>query len=696
MQFLAPLMLVGIAGVSVPIAIHLIGRRKAPVRKFAAMEFLLGTKRRVASRLILRERLLLLLRVLACLVIPLALAKPFFSYSSPGPVVARGPQAVVLVLDNSLAMGYRQGGETLFAKAKGEARRVLQGLGGEASVAVVLSAEGASAPVELSRDHLRLLDTIHDAELVLRPADTVSALRHAAALLAASPHSEKRIYLFSLLASTGFAAGQRPWPEGQGPELHVVDLVGKEALSNVAVVSARVEADPALGARAVRVVAEIGNFGARPVEGRAVTVWIGGKAVARGLLTLGAGEVKAKRFAATLPPPDEGRRDAIVEVDGDALATDDRRYIRLASLREVRVLVVNGDPRTVRREDETYYLEMALRPGDRADSALAVSVVTPDVLPRRRLSDFDVVFLCNVQPLEAARVAELAAWVDKGGGLFVALGDRVEADAYNESMGALLAQELGTLHDVGKDRGTRPGRAGEPLGRIKEAHPVFSLFSDGVLALRRARFRKIFLLGPSLGGDRQSLASFESGAPALVEARLGQGRLFLFTSTIDRDWNDLPIFPGFLPFVQEATRYLARSPMRERMADVMVGRSVELPILPTDRRVEVMTPGGDKSTVEGEGLAGRQTIAFAGTREPGFYRVTVLGSEGGLQERPSARFAVNLDPRASDVRPADLADLAGKGGAKGPASTSQRRVELWHALAAALLLFLLGEAFLSR
>lgn len=689
-------MLLGVVGISVPIAIHLMGRRKAPVRPFAAIDFLLGTKRRVARRLLLRERLLLLLRVLACLAIPLALAKPFVSYSARGPVVERGPQAVVLVLDNSFAMGYRRDGKTLFAKAKDEARRVLQGLGGEASVAVVFSAEGTLAPTELSRDHLRLLDTIHDAELVARPADTLTALRRAAELLAASPHSARRMYLFSLLANTGFPAGQRPWLKGQGPELHVVDLLGREGLPNVAVVAARAEADPDLGARGVRITAEIGNFGALPVLDRAVTLWIGGKAVARGLVSVGPGEVAQKRFAVALPGSGEGRREAVIEVEGDALALDDRRYVRLALRREVRVLVVNGDPRTVRRDDETYYLEMALRPGDRADSALSVSVTTPDELPRRRLADFDVVFLCNAKPLEAARVMDLVAWVEKGGGLFLTLGDNVEADAYNASMGALLAQELRTFRDVSKDRLTRLDGMQETLGRIDRTHPMFSLFAGGAEALQRARFRKLFLVGPSVGGDRKTLASFESGAPALIEARLGQGRLLLFTSSIDRDWNNLPIFSGFLPLVQEATRYLARSPARERAADVLVGKSWEIPVLPSDRRVEVVTPRGKKTTIEGERLKARQAITFAGTGEPGFYRVTVLGGEGGLLERPSAHFAVNLDARGSDLRPADLEDLRGKKGGDSPLRSPQRKIELWHALAAALLLFLLGEAFLSR
>src|SRR5438045_2307304 len=99
-------MLVGLAGILVPVAIHLIGRRRARVVRFAALDFLMSSKRKVARRLQLRERLLFVVRALVCLAIPLALAKPVTSCASHGPTVEGGPQAVVLVVDDSFSSGY--------------------------------------------------------------------------------------------------------------------------------------------------------------------------------------------------------------------------------------------------------------------------------------------------------------------------------------------------------------------------------------------------------------------------------------------------------------------------------------------------------------------------------------------------------------------------------------------------------------
>jgi len=187
--FLAPLMLAGIAAVAVPIAIHLIGRKRARVVKFAALDFLLATKRKTAKRLQLRERLLLLTRALICLAIAVALAKPFTSCERKGPMVTRGPQAAVLVIDDSFASGYIVDGKPWIRRAADEAKRLLVQLGPEAEVAIVRTSETADHPSELTRDHLRLRDQLQALTPSARPADTTRALARAGQLLVSSSHS---------------------------------------------------------------------------------------------------------------------------------------------------------------------------------------------------------------------------------------------------------------------------------------------------------------------------------------------------------------------------------------------------------------------------------------------------------------------------------------------------------------------------
>ena len=283
MGFLAPLMLIGVLALAVPIALHLIGRQRAKVVKFAALDFLLATKRRTARRFRLRERLLLLVRVIACAAIALALAKPYTSCERKGPRVTRGPQAAVLVIDDSFAAGYLLDGAPWLRRATDEARRILIQLGPEAEVAIVRAAEAADHPSELTRDHLRLRDELLALAPSARPADTTRALARAAQLLASSSHARRTIYLISLFARTGLRPDDAPWGDS-GPALVPVDL-RPDAMPNLAVTSLRVDADPGAGSRGMAFDAEVASFSDEPANVE-LSLAIGGRVVARGTLAV--------------------------------------------------------------------------------------------------------------------------------------------------------------------------------------------------------------------------------------------------------------------------------------------------------------------------------------------------------------------------------------------------------------------------
>src|SRR5256885_9705005 len=149
----------------------------------------------------------------------------------------------------------------------------------------------------------------------------------------------------------------------------------------------------------VKFEAEVGNFSAAPHDVQ-LSLAIADRVVARGTLSVPAGTHATKPFLAVLPPGTRAA-DAEVTLSSDALAIDDRRWVRAQLRDQVRVLLVDGDPRTVRHDDELFYLEAALRPGDREDSGTSVRTITTEELdPKARatidLGDFDVVVLANV------------------------------------------------------------------------------------------------------------------------------------------------------------------------------------------------------------------------------------------------------------------------------------------------------------
>jgi len=122
----------------------------------------------------------------------------------------------------------------------------------------------------------------------------------------------------------------------------------------------------------------------------------------------------------------------------------------------------------------------------------------------------------------------------------------------------------------------------------------------------------------------------ESGVPLLIEGKLpypGAGKVFLFTSTLDRDWNNLPAKPVFLPLMQQLTRYLAQPTLREGLsASFLVGEELrhELSAGELAQSAEITDPQGRKFSVVPVQNRGSSAIEFGPVEIPGIYRLSYL------------------------------------------------------------------------
>ncbi|HVO30525.1 MAG TPA: BatA domain-containing protein, partial [bacterium] len=87
MAFLQSWMLWGVLAVGVPVAIHLIQRRKAMRVPFPALEFILRSRKAVARKFRVKQLLLLALRCILVGAAAVAAARPLF----PGRDAAIGP-----------------------------------------------------------------------------------------------------------------------------------------------------------------------------------------------------------------------------------------------------------------------------------------------------------------------------------------------------------------------------------------------------------------------------------------------------------------------------------------------------------------------------------------------------------------------------------------------------------------------------
>jgi hypothetical protein len=701
MGFLAPSILLGLVAAGLPWLIHLIGKRRATPVRFAAMQLLYRSERRVAARRRLREILLLIARTAIAAALPLVFARPFTLRASDLPEDSLRAQSAVIVLDDSVSMRRQADGAPLFERARDRVRTLLRQLPGEAEVGLVLASEGSEPKVgELSLDRPRLLEALEGSRASARAADYPQALRRATTILAASTKVERRIFVVTDLQAAGW--GDEPLALGaDAPDVALLDVGEAYPFTNRAVLSVTATPATELGTGSVAVEAEVADFTGKASAALPVILKIDDQVVSKSFIALPAsGRAKKKIFHVL--PSGAGSHDVEVSIEADDFPVDDRRLGRLELSRALRVLIINGDARTVHREDEAYFLETALKTSDRTTS---VVTALPDDVSPTGLGSYNVVFVANVAEPSAPLSAALARFVNAGGGLFLSVGGRVNTQIWNERLGPLLPQPVSLTRTAAALPGQAAGetvddRPAARLAPLDRRHPLLASFPARGEGLASARFFKFVLLEPVPDTAGASvILRYESGAPALVEKQVGKGRVMLLSTTVDREWTDLPIRSGFLPLIQESARRLAGTSEHGGTSVLLVGQRRDIALGPYERRLEITKPDGTVwvASPAGPRPGGARVATFTETDEPGSYRVRAAGPDGVLAPRAADGFVVNIDPRESDParltpeRRPDRKAAPAPGGKQAP----KRRVELWHGLAAVLILLVLAESLLT-
>jgi hypothetical protein len=633
-SFLAPLFFVGLAALAIPVLLHLIQREKKQIQHFPSLMFV----RRVPYKSVQRRRihnwLLLLVRLTALLLIVLAFTRPFFKRSGVAAAPGGGARELVVLLDESYSMAYGD----RWDRARAAARDALNTLGPSDRGSVVLFSSNAEIAARSTPELNALLAAVPDGP----PSDGATryapALKVAGSILAESPLPQKEALLISDFQRGGWR-GEEGSRLPLGSKLTPVSVGGPADQPNVTVTTVALARSTSAEKERVGVTAAVVNRADQPMTGGTLSLEIGGRAIQTERLDVPAnGSASVAFMPFTINGPNMR---ATVRVSTDALPTDNVFHFVVSPSEPVRVMVLSGTT------SAGLYLNRALAIGDMP--RFATDLRQPDTLSDADLQRASVVILNDVT-VTAALGRRLLRFVQGGGGLFVAAGPRA---TWPSDVDALPATLTGP---VDRSRGD-----GARLGGVELGHPVFEVFR----APRSGDFSTVRIYGyrnvmPAEGA--QVLARFDAGAPAVLERRLGAGRVLLWTSTLDLSWGDLPLKPVFLPFIQRSVRYLAD--YEEPLPWLSVGQVLDpdTGIRPVPRgSLVALTPSGERVAIgDGEGDVLELT-------EQGFYELRPAAAQGDAE---AAVVASNVDPAESDLTPMDPQEIVAASVGTVPAGTS--------------------------
>jgi hypothetical protein len=725
MGFLNPLLLFGLAAVSVPIIIHLLNRRKFQKVVWAAMRFIQTSVEKNQKRMRIEDMILLALRCLLLALLALALARPAFK-DSGADFLGQSKVTAVVILDNSASMGMSDGTATRFEKAKKAAEQSLETMPSGSATAVLLASDIANGVIPEPTFDLNLArKAIREAPLTDRASDLLPSVQRTLDTLKQRIGIRKEIYL----VTDGQLAGWKQMTEIQklleasqrDVRTHIV-LVSEHEERNLAVTDLRNASGLVPVNQPVRFEARVSNLGREAVSNIRVSLNADNEPPSDEFTidSLPPGGSKSVSLFAKLRV--EGFHSIAARIPEDRLPADDKRTLAVRAIKEVRVLLVDGDPGTEPRDSETFFLRHALIPvpsSEQPNYFIKAARITAPELPTARLDDFDAVVLANVGSFADPVAKSLEQYIRRGGGLMVFLGDKVTTAFYNEQLAGKHRLLPATL-------GSGRGNAEQDVDffNIQDRgldHSIVSLWNDpNAGTLSSVRFYRAYDLTPipfqaptdkstnaalDEAGPPQVIAKFSHGAPAIIERTFGLGRVVMFASTADTAWNDFAVRPSFVPLIHRTLGAMVQR--QDEGLNVRVGQKFvrRLASELLDKEARVFKPRQTDALLEQrriEMVNGWPTLQYEGTDLSGIYEVAVGDTRGALRfaAQPEASES-SLDELSSEQKKllsasAHVVEWAPNISLKDQMQITRSGAEFWLPIAILALLIAGAETFLAQ
>jgi hypothetical protein len=575
--------------------------RRASVREPA--EHLLREKRG-------RLRLLTLLggiaAVLICVGVPWGLRVRGEMTGPRNPLAADIPVAAVFAFDNSLSMTYQHEGKSRLEQAGRIATEHLTDLPQGSRVAVVTTAP--ESDVVFQADLAGARSRINDLESTTVPRSLNSVIKDAIDEHVLDREQVQNdtgtgdLFSREIYVLTDFS--EAPWhdPDESGIrdlliqydwlQLYLID-VGVSNPINVSLSQLRLDRQATVEGQSVSVsVTVVSTPAADPEatlemytldkEGNEIAGGGGGSSARRSVSFEGSPPVAVFNVSGI-----RGRnfQSGFVRLSSpDPLPFDDIRYFTFGVTTVPRVLLVAD-----RLVDSSYLLNamqplLLERQGIRKFDCKSITTAQ---LAREKLGDFDVVCVVNLQRPAPSVWADLHRFVDDGGALFITTGGErlMQALTWRTAEAEKLLPGLPISKLPFRPE---PGQ----LTLVADDNPIVRSFA-GDQAAKTALSHALFDICWTFDLPENSRVLMEfndkTRRPALIERRVGSGRVLLFASAVDNlvnggsQWNEGFVVDNwaFLMLVDEVMQYLTGAADEQR--NFAVGDPVEIPIPAAER-----------------------------------------------------------------------------------------------------------------
>src|SRR5712672_3613025 len=506
MGLFAPWFLAGIATVAIPFYVHLLQRHTTTPHPFSSLMFFERRTQSSIKHRRLRYLLLLSLRTLLLLLLALVFANPFINRTAAN---ISNEKLLLVVIDNSFSM--RAG--TRLADARREALSVLSSRRPSDRAQVMARGSQIQVLTQPSQDAGALRAAVES----LQPGDShgnFGELARSLRSLAESIATPIELHLFSDMQKSQMPASfnELALPANVSLILHPVV---KDPIPNWTVESVNVPGQ-VWEPKKTRVQVVVAGFNT-PAATKTVTLIAGGKTLATQSVAVPANGRATTEFPSLDVPYGFTRCEARID-SADAFPAGDSR--------------------------SPVYFRAAL--ASTAESGFTVDTTSVAQAAGLPLSKYAFVVLSDVISMPASFESDLLKYVQTGGSVWVAAGTSASHSTRIPVFGGNILESRNY------------SRTGERFLSVGDADPSY----PSVAKADRWSGVKFYFAVRVDPGDARVAVRLTDQMPVLLEKKIGEGSLLLFTSGLDNLTNDFPLHPIFVPFVEQTALYLSGTQRR--------------------------------------------------------------------------------------------------------------------------------------
>lgn len=506
MEFLHPSFLWALLALAIPVIIHLFHFRRFKKIYFTNVKHLQEIKEETSSRNKIKNLLVLLARMLAVAALVLAFAQP---YIPQGTDVKKGNSAVSLFVDNSFSMRAENDGVPLIDIAKEKARQVVNAYSQEDRFQILThDFEGRHQRLVSKEDALALIDEV-DVTPAVQPLSKVLARQKQATY--GQEENEIDYLISDFQASiTDIALWQDTTTE--------INLLPLQAVQedNISIDSVWLESAVPLINQTNKILVKVTNHGQETAEGVRLSLIKDGQEKPEGTFDIPAGVSITDTINITILRAGWHRAD--IKISDYPVQFDDIYHIALKVPENINVLSINsGSPNR--------YLT-ALFNGLNLYNLTNQSQNRVDY---GTLSNYDLIILNDLSNVSSGLSGELGNYIKSGGNVLLFPGANASVQTYNSFLNSLQANTLVSIQSEAKT--------------VSSMNTDEFIFSDVYQYVSRniklPTTSKNYSTTQYQNRNEETLLRYRDGTPYLLKYARDAGHLYVCTSPLSSDYNDL-------------------------------------------------------------------------------------------------------------------------------------------------------------